>query len=187
MSGRESGRDAYSRNRSGSRDSYEGKGKGKERERESSRYSDYSDDEPDEDAPQKHHFDEARTKNRRKEFSHWYVRKDAPQSERKWSLNKRSGKYDDNPRHVEDREATSKGNRAAVRDLDRYGVAHQDFAYADSSPGFSHSEKHYANDDHECREPDSYAVGPKYRYVPVSAEAERLAQEKRAERARGGY
>lgn len=138
-SGRESSREAYSRERSGDRNTGEGRGKGKEREHSSSRYSDESDDGPDEFVPEKHHHDRARTRNMRKEFSHWYVPKDAPQSERKWSLNKRSGKYSDKPRDLEDREKTAKGNRAAVRDLDRHGVEHRDFAYAQSSPGHRHS------------------------------------------------
>lgn len=162
---RESSRDDESRDGNG-------KGKGKERRHSHSRSSDDSDDEPDEFIPEKHHHDRARTKNMRREISHWYVDKDASQAERKWSLNKRSGKYSNNPHDLEDREKTAKGNRAAVRDLDRHGVEHRDFAYAESSPGHRRSDQRYANDDHLCREPDSYAAGPRYRWVPMTEKPE---------------
>lgn len=141
------------------------KANGKERGRSHSRPSYESDEGPDEFIPTEHDHERAKTKNRSKEYSHYYVDKDAPQAERKWSLNKRSGKYSDNPFDLEDREKTAKGNRAAVRDLDRHGVEHRDFAYSQSSPGHRRSDQRYANDDHLCREPESYAAGPQWKYV----------------------
>lgn len=141
------------------------KEKSQERGRTRSRSARDSDDKPDEFIPTRHDHERAKTKNRRKEYSHYYVDTDAPQSERKWSLNKRSGKYSNNLHDLEDRERTAKGNRAAVRDLDRHGVAHRDFAYSTSSPGHWRSDQRYANDDHLCREPESYRDGPQWSYI----------------------
>jgi len=153
--------------RSGRREhqDHHGKENDRDRRRSGSRPAHGSDNGPIDFVPDRHDFDRAKTKNRRKEYSHLYVPLDSPQSERKWALNMRSGKCDDNPRHQEDREKTAKGNRAAVRELNRNGVAHRDFAYSTASNGHWRSDQRYANDDHLCREPDSCKEGPRWRYT----------------------